>query len=220
MTWREFVEKNNPNVIYPLGYTRPSSNVSNDSLEITNEEDAELEAYRQDLELAFDFLEKLLLPESIYRITARDALYHPFLAEVPPSGNTESSGSSSLTGSNHAEDTELGDDAFFPHPIGEGRCGEYHFLDEVTEEHSVRIIGPGGTEEVRVVQAGEGIPIGNRPCEFHVFMPEFQNGHTNEDDDEDSGKLKYTHEDEGNDSDADVDVDADHELDEEGLDDL
>ena len=57
MTWREFVEKNNPNVIYPLGYTRPSSNVSNDSLEITNEEDAELEAYRQDLELAFDFLE-------------------------------------------------------------------------------------------------------------------------------------------------------------------
>lgn len=122
-----------------------------------------------DLELAFDLLEKLLLPESISRITARDAIYHPFLAEH----NGSFSYSSPSSGTSTSLNTELGDDAFFPHPLGGGRCGEYHFVDEVTEEHRVRIPGPAG-DEVRLLQAGEGIPIGNRPCEFHKDMEEFK----------------------------------------------
>jgi cell division control protein 7 len=89
-------------------------------------------------------------PESTRRLTPRDALYHPFLADP----------------------FEPEDDEFFPHPFGEGVCGDLHHLDEVTEEPCVRIgcgfDGDGdGDGEVRRVMAGEGIAIGRWPCEFH-----------------------------------------------------
>jgi len=91
-------------------------------------------------------------PESTRRMTPRDALYHPFLADP----------------------SEPEDDEFFPHPFGEGVCGDWHHLDEVTEEACVRVNvgvngdgdGEGGGE-VRRVMAGEGIAIGRWPCEFH-----------------------------------------------------
>jgi len=91
-------------------------------------------------------------------MTPRAALYHPFLA-CPD---------------------EIGDDHFFPHPFGEGVCGEWHFKDDVTEEARVKVglfgeplregDGEGGYE-VRTLLAGEGIAIGREPCEFH--RPEF-----------------------------------------------
>lgn len=67
----------------------------------------------------------------------------------------------------------LGDDEWFPHPFGEGVCGEMHFRDDVTEEPFIRVrvtneetMGEG-RGEVRKLVAGEGIAIGNWPCEFH-----------------------------------------------------
>lgn len=108
-------------------------------------EDAVLTAYKTDLELAFDLLDELLQPESHKRITARGALYHPFLAE------------------NTCEDDE-----FFPHPLGDGLCGKYHFRDSVTEEHCITKIGKPG--EVRRLHAGEGIAIGAHPCEYHSHL--------------------------------------------------
>ena len=83
-------------------------------------------------------------PESHRRITPRGALYHPFLADP----------------------SEPEDDELFPHPSGEGLCQKYHFKDAVTEEHCV-LLNADGQEKVRRLVAGEGIAIGNTPCEFH-----------------------------------------------------
>ena len=165
MTWREFVERNNPNIFdVPSPPSTPSSSLSD-----SQNRNTDPDAYIQDLELAFDLLEKLLVPESISRITARDALYHPFLAEDSGSSSYSSSSSPSIS----SLDTDFGDDAFFPHPPGEGRCGKYHLVDDVTEEHRVRIPTDYG-DVIRLLQSGEGIPIGNRPCEFHAHIEEFQ----------------------------------------------
>ena len=157
MTWRDFVEKNNPDLFTspsPPSSPKPSSSRSgtNNNSQLSSEPAEQkqtdptsiaYDTYLRDLDLAFDLLEKLLVPESINRITARDALYHPFLAEP-----------------------ESEDDSFFPHPIGDGRCGQYHFRDEVTEEHYVQIVGPNGVER-RGLLAGQGVPIGDHPCEYH-----------------------------------------------------
>ncbi|KAL5529942.1 CDC7 [Sanghuangporus sanghuang] len=165
MAWREFVEKNNPSIFdVPSPPSSPSSSPS-----VSQNRVSDPDSYIQDLELAFDLLEKLLLPESINRITAREALYHPFLAES--TGSSSYSSSSSATSS--SLDTDVGDDAFFPHPLGGGRCGKYHFVDEVTEEHRIRIPTDYG-DVIRLLQSGEGIPIGNQPCEFHADLEEFQ----------------------------------------------
>jgi cell division control protein 7 len=101
------------------------------------------EDHEKDVEQVLDLLEHLLHPESIKRITPRQALYHAFLREGE------------------------GDDALFPHPFGEGVCGEWHFMDTVTEELRVRIRTEGGETSVIPVMAGEGVAIGNSPCEFH-----------------------------------------------------
>lgn len=82
-------------------------------------------------------------PESTRRITPRGALYHPFLAEEPE------------------------DDEHFPHPFGEGICGDWHFIDDVTEEPCVKVSLDAGDAEVKRLVAGQGIAIGRYPCEFH-----------------------------------------------------
>lgn len=106
------------------------------------------EAHALDIDSAFDLLEGLMNPDSTRRMTPRDALYHPFLADP----------------------SEPEDDEFFPHPFGEGVCGDWHLIDEVTEEPCVKInfdLDGEGAGEVRKVAAGEGIAIGRWPCEFH-----------------------------------------------------
>jgi cell division control protein 7 len=106
----------------------------------------DVQDHETDIEQALDLLERLLHPESIKRITPRQALYHPFL---------------------HDSGEEKGDDAFFPHPFGEGVCGEWHFIDPVTEEFRVRIRTEEGSTSVIPVMAGEGMAMGDEPCEFH-----------------------------------------------------
>lgn len=114
----------------------------------------DVQDHETDVEQALDLLERLLHPESIKRITPRQALYHPFLQE---GGDKK------------------GDDAFFPHPFGEGVCGEWHFVDQVTEEFRVRIRTEDGGTSVIPVMAGEGMAMGDEPCEFHrgedIFKP-------------------------------------------------
>ena len=167
MTWREFIERNNPNIFKS---SRPSSPAA------YHDPNSVSDNYLHDLELAFDLLEKMLLPESIHRITARDALYHPFLAEdLPPTSCPISSSSSAASVSIQTPtESEWGDDTFFPHPTGSGRCGNYHFVDPAKEQRFIRIPRADGVHEVRYVHAGEGIPIGNRPCEFHAHLDEFK----------------------------------------------
>ncbi|KIL70478.1 hypothetical protein M378DRAFT_183937 [Amanita muscaria Koide BX008] len=78
-----------------------------------------------------------------------------------------------------------GDDEFFPHPFGEGVCGEWHFQDASEEPcvSMVQMVGEcecgrcerdggekkGYEERLRLV-AGQGIAIGREPCEFHAWI--------------------------------------------------
>jgi cell division control protein 7 len=173
MPWREFVQKQNEELMEPRtpnprfypyntipsqletnshlpppsssssGHDRSSPSASPSTLAPSTPE-----SHAQDIDSAFDLLEGLMHPESTRRMTPRDALYHPFLADP----------------------SEPEDDEFFPHPFGEGVCGDWHHLDEVTEEACVRVnvgVNGEGGGEVRRVMAGEGIAIGRWPCEFH-----------------------------------------------------
>ena len=177
MSWREFVERQNPNIFklrtpdpryYPyndyatqntrgtsshplpssssFSYRQPSSSRSRSTTPTPTDTTTVPtdDSHRADVEAAFSFLAEVMQPESTRRITPRGALYHPFLADP----------------------SEPEDDELFPHPFGEGVCGKWHFIDPVTEEQSV-IVHVEGKEQVRRVVAGEGIAIGNWPCEFH-----------------------------------------------------
>lgn len=117
--------------------------------------DAEIEAetkYRKEMDQALDFVEKIMHPESVRRLTPRQALYHPFLHEGSPDGRE-------------------GDDEFCPHAHGGGVCGMWHEWDEETEEMvvKVKVRDAEGREEwvQRRVAPGEYVPIGRRPCELH-----------------------------------------------------
>ncbi|KAG1752500.1 kinase-like protein [Suillus paluster] len=64
-----------------------------------------------------------------------------------------------------ADPSEPEDDDLFPHQFGDGVCGKWHFVDEGDEQ--CVIIYDGEEEKVRRVMSGEGIAIGRWPCEFH-----------------------------------------------------
>ncbi|KIM63697.1 hypothetical protein SCLCIDRAFT_1214088 [Scleroderma citrinum Foug A] len=165
MSWREFVEKQNPRLreiplpddrYYPYHSADrphpppPSSSSTFDpssgprsSSPITHVQPTQ-ESHDEDVENALSLLEKVMESDSTRRITPRDALYHPFLTHP----------------------SEVEDDELFPHPFGEGLCQTYHFIDEVTEEPCV-LVDVNGHEKVRRLVPGEGIAIGKNPCEFH-----------------------------------------------------
>ncbi|KII94691.1 hypothetical protein PLICRDRAFT_33505 [Plicaturopsis crispa FD-325 SS-3] len=175
-SWRAFVERQNPNLktpvkpdprYYPHTNSRnntqshinshlPPSSSSTSSTPMPSSRSpspapsspaqvAPDEAHAAELDAAFDLLDQLMHPESTRRITPRGALYHPFLAD-PDAPE---------------------DDEFFPHPFGEGVCGEAHFIDPDTDEPRVRIGLGDGRYVVKSLLAGEGVAIGRHPCEYH-----------------------------------------------------
>ncbi|KAI0650374.1 kinase-like protein [Trametes meyenii] len=181
ISWREFVERQNPDLrippepepsFYPYtlpehrnrtrpppsssscyspGRSSPSSPADTDVHRAPSPTTSEAERYSAEIDDALDFLEKAMEPESIRRMTPRTALYHPFLREPDAPG----------------------DDEFVPHPFGDGACGEFHFIDEA-DDLCVRVRIQGRDDfVVRKVQAGEGIAIGRQPCEFHRSIVEF-----------------------------------------------
>ncbi|KAH9899485.1 kinase-like protein [Cubamyces lactineus] len=178
ITWKEFVERQNPSLrvppepepsYYPYtlpeyrsrtrpppssssgyspGRSSPSSPVEPRGPSPTQ---SEADRYSAEIDVALDFLEKVMEPESIRRMTPRKALYHPFLREPDA----------------------VEDDEFAPAPFGDGICGDLHFIDD-EDELCVKVRVEGRDDwVVRRVQAGEGIAIGKQPCEFHRDMPEF-----------------------------------------------
>jgi cell division control protein 7 len=96
---------------------------------------------------AVDLMSKCLHWDPTQRITARDALYHPFLAM-------------------DKEDRITEDDCAYPHPFGCGVCGDLHFRDELTDEPCILV--PVEKQTIpKTLQSGEGIAIGVEPCAFH-----------------------------------------------------
>ncbi|KAI0722295.1 kinase-like protein [Cerioporus squamosus] len=166
ISWKEFVERQNPDVRVPpppeytyYPYTLPehrtrtrqypssssSPGPSSQSNRTPSPTPSEADRYSAEIDLAFDFLEKAMEPDSTRRMTPRTALYHPFLRDP------------------NAEE----DDEYVPHPFGDGICGALHEVDDADDLCiKVRVEGRDGWV-TRKVQAGEGIAIGRRPCEYH-----------------------------------------------------
>ncbi|TFK46935.1 kinase-like protein [Heliocybe sulcata] len=148
ITWRDFVARQNPDLMTPPKpdphyYPYSSRDTSADN-PTSSPEPPDQATHGADVESALDFLEHVMDPDCTKRFTPRQALYHPFLLEPE----------------------KYEDDEYFPHPFGEGVCGEFHMIDEETDELCVRI-GTDDGEDVIRVEAGEGIAIGSNPCEFH-----------------------------------------------------
>jgi cell division control protein 7 len=107
------------------------------------------ETHKAEMALALDLLEKMLNPDATRRIQPRVVLNHPFLSEE-------------LEG--------IYDDDVFPHAFGGGVCGELHYCDDDTGDHCVQLPQEDGSiREIRVL-SGEGLAIGNSPCEFHSHL--------------------------------------------------
>lgn len=134
-TWRTFCSRQNETLEEP-----PAANPNWFPHATTSTSKRE---HLKDLDSAFDLLKGLLHPQSIYRLTPRAALYHPFLRE------------------------EQEDDHFFPHPFGEGICGDYHHKDESGQSMIMVLMGEQNEMKMRSVENGQGIAIGTMPCEFH-----------------------------------------------------
>ena len=178
MTWSQFVERLNPNLMmsrkesphfYPhckSGETTlvepplsssPFSSRSSSMIEPvkscyrTRERSSSPivvieEAHKAEMALALDLLEKMLNPDATRRIQPRNALAHPFLSE---------------------EAEGIYDDEAFPHAFGGGVCGDLHYYDDDTGDACVQLPQEDGSLQVKCVLSGEGLAIGNSPCEFH-----------------------------------------------------
>lgn len=188
MTWANFMRKLNPNIqtprepdtrYYPY-YTAqatppPSSSPTSSSSRSSpaGPSPPSHSAWERDVGDALSLLEQLLESESIKRITPAKALAHPFLATPGVS-----------------------DDEEVPHPVGEGRCGKWHFVDEETGELMIRV-RPSEAQELREyecpqvpgtvlrrIEAGDpdGVAIGPLPCRIHQDEPEFRVAGLNEGD--------------------------------------
>ena len=104
------------------------------------------ESHKAEIALALDLLEKILNPDATRRIQPRNALAHPFLSE---------------------EAEGIFDDDAFPHAFGGGVCGDLHYYDDDTGDACVQLPQVDGSLQVKRVLSGEGLAIGNSPCEFH-----------------------------------------------------
>ena len=107
------------------------------------------ETHKAEMALALDLLEKMLNPDATRRIQPRNALNHPFLSE---------------------EAEGIYDDDAFPHAFGGGVCGDLHYYDDDTGDICVQLPQEDGSVQVKRVLSGEGLAIGNSPCEFHSHL--------------------------------------------------
>lgn len=181
MTWSQFVEKLNPNLMVPRrestnfypncksGETTlvepplsssPFPSHSSSVIEPakgsyrTRERSsspivAGEETHKAEITLALDLLEKMLNPDATRRIQPRNALAHSFLSE---------------------EAEGVCDDDTFPHAFGGGVCGDMHYYDDDTGDACVQLPQEDGSLQVKCVLSGEGLAIGNSPCEFHSHL--------------------------------------------------
>ena len=151
-----------------------------------------LQRHQREFKIIFNLLEKILHPESTKRCTPQIALFHPMLAE--PTTTAPSPPLSDAWAEKRGGKIRIGDDAYVPHAPGKGVCRDWHFRDDVTELEYAKIlkrclclrdgscVSEDGSEwvedqeemwcgryvdQIVELSPGEGIAIGDRPCEFH-----------------------------------------------------
>lgn len=186
MSWREFVEKQNPSIFKP---NTPDSRyypyndyvTQNTTGTSSHPPPSSSSSYSYGQPGSFRSRSTTPTPTCTDTPAPPTAASHradveaalSFLAEVmQPESTRRITPRGALYHPFLAEPSEPEDDELFPHPFGEGVCGKWHFMDPVTEEQCV-IVHDEGKEQARGVLAGEGIAIGSWPCEFHRKESEF-----------------------------------------------
>ncbi|KAG2115904.1 kinase-like protein [Suillus discolor] len=177
ISWREFVEKQNPNIFKPrtpdpryypyndhethspggLNHPPPSSSPSYSYGQTRFSRSRSTTPTRANIPAP-------PTAES-HRIEVEAAL--SLLAEVMhPESTRRITPRGALYHPFLADPSEPEDDDLFPHPFGDGVCGKWHYVDERTDEQYVIILDDEEQKGRRVI-SGEGIAIGRWPCEFH-----------------------------------------------------
>lgn len=140
--------------------------------ESTAEHAAERARHREMVDYALDLLRRTLELDATKRITARDALYHPFLKLSAPSSTTNAKKTNLKSKSSRPDDLPS-DDSLAPHPPGQGACSKLHWLDATDDNADgtgpmwgVQLRG-GGTRLVRGDDP-EARCVGRAPCRYHV----------------------------------------------------
>lgn len=125
----------------------------------TTDEEAEVVKETRLVAQACELLERCLEPNSVRRVTAREALYLPFLAP-------------DLDEITSVEDpATLDEDSHFPHPPGCGVCEMHHTQTKAGDWMVFVGLDEKGEEEWEQIEAGQGQAIGSKPCEFHQDFP-------------------------------------------------
>ncbi|KAG8916543.1 hypothetical protein FRC02_003754 [Tulasnella sp. 418] len=157
--WQEVIERLNPSILEPSPPVSPSrrnSLASDSSSSPTVDPGYAPPGYNRGsdplLTHAYDLLDKMMHPDMTKRITARDALFHPFLAEYidPPEDDQDEGNIDLMEGQLETREytdpdtgeviTASGDDLYVPHPFGDGVCKQGHWIDEDTREHCVFVV--------------------------------------------------------------------------------
>ncbi|KAF8607800.1 kinase-like protein [Ceratobasidium sp. AG-I] len=164
--WRQLALKMNPE-LYDIPPAGPNESVA--------EHAEERARHRGMVDAGLDLLRRTLELDATKRITARDALYHPFLklgnaASSTTTTNAKKSNSRSKSGRGNDLPS---DDSLAPHPPGQGACSKLHWLDATDEGTDgtgpmwgVQLRG-GGTRLVRGDDP-EARCVGRGPCRYHV----------------------------------------------------
>ncbi|KAG8985628.1 hypothetical protein FRB90_004571, partial [Tulasnella sp. 427] len=160
ISWKEVAERLNPSLV-------PSASPSTPTEEYQRSTDPLLP-------LVFDLLENMLLPDMTKRITARDALFHPFLLDpLPLPEGTEPPADlyewpietrEYRDPNTNQVIVAQGDDLYVPHPYGEGVCKLGHWVDEDTGEQCCFVVIDDGLSKKEKARDSKriGIPNGKR----------------------------------------------------------
>lgn len=140
ISWKEVAERLNPSLVPPNSSPAPGGSYQRCTDPL--------------LPLAFDLLENMLLPDMTKRITARDALFHPFLLDplplpegVEPPADLYDWPIETREYRDPETDEVIvaqGDDLYVPHPYGEGVCKRGHWVDEDTGEQCCFVVVDDG----------------------------------------------------------------------------
>ncbi|KAH8830207.1 kinase-like domain-containing protein [Flagelloscypha sp. PMI_526] len=129
-----------------------------DDQRMEDEKRPDMGRHAKDVAHALDLLERLLHHEATKRITPEQALKHAFFKSPCHSIR--------LSSCEPDDNADLSDSEHFPHPWGQGVCGDHHVRDELGSQ-VVNVVLPGGGYEQKQVEKGKGVAIGRWPCEFH-----------------------------------------------------
>lgn len=156
ITWEELATRLNPSLTSPTEPAPQHHSTSSPGEDYQHVDPEYSRATDPLLPQVFDLLERMLHHDMTKRITAREALAHPFLVERVRLYDEDED---LIDGDAVAREPQVevgewtdpetgetiiakGDDLYVPHPIGEGVCARGHWREEETQSHYVFLVLP------------------------------------------------------------------------------